>query len=1007
MKWKEKMDSIEKKLSEIDNAYRGLPFWSWNGKLDKKEVLRQIHIMKEMGFGGFFIHSRTGLATEYLGQEWMDLIRSCAAEGEKLNMQVFLYDEDRWPSGSAGGMATVEPKYRMKFMSLTEEGKRPPESEPSKQIESYAIKFNQDGTLNDYYILKGKDISLGYTKYILSVEEMKCDPVYNGYTYLDTLSGEATQKFIDCTHELYKRAMGEMFGKQIVGIFTDEPHRGCTFGGFGMKNANGGELTPFTEKLFDCFKKICGYSLMSRLPELFFENTNSFSKVSYDYVKVIQQMFLDNFAKPYHDWCVSNKLIVTGHVLHEDALSYQTAMAGSIMRYYEYMDYPGVDILTESNKSYWVAKQVSSVAKQLGQPFVLSELYGCTGWQFNFENHKNVGDWQAIMGINMRCHHLSWYTMKGEAKRDYPASIFYQSAWWKSYGYIEEYFSRMGKALSLGEPVTNVLVIHPVESVWGYVRKNAFSGLIPNLKEIQTLEESFVKEFQSLTNSGIDFDYADEDMFSRIAFLNKSFLQVGKMRYKTVIISADTVRSSTLKLLNDFIKSGGRVIVNKKPFCVDGEICEIDYSGYILANNAQNVAEICCKSDCLISVNTNDILFQTRKVGEEYLAVFINTLLSEDKRIVSVSINALLNVYEYDLRKGKKVPCKFKNIDGKTVAEISFAKGQERMLVFTKNIVPQTVINNDIFTPVNYDKSLKYKLSEPNILVLDRPICYINSVCIGKDEILRQDRKIRDIFSYRYRGGEELQPWYKEKIKAMQVSKAKHPIRLAYEFESNIIPNKISFVTETPQIYTVKLNGKTVESFTDETFIDNSFFVAPLDVQNIVIGKNILELCCDFDADTDLEACYLIGDFGVSLNNDANCCLCKLPEKLHEGSLQEQFLPFYSGLITFNTGIFGTDSSCAYKAEFKEINGAYIQMDFGNKQEMMCFAPYETESNNLNGECKFTLCLTRRNTFGPLHIYPAKQWACDPNSFHTTGEAYKDEYVFYNEKITFPHLFKI
>ena len=44
------------------NKYRGLPFWCWNGKLDKDEVIRQVHILKEMGFGGFFMHSRTGPA---------------------------------------------------------------------------------------------------------------------------------------------------------------------------------------------------------------------------------------------------------------------------------------------------------------------------------------------------------------------------------------------------------------------------------------------------------------------------------------------------------------------------------------------------------------------------------------------------------------------------------------------------------------------------------------------------------------------------------------------------------------------------------------------------------------------------------------------------------------------------------------------------------------------------------------------------------------------------------
>ena len=56
-------------------------------------------------------------------------------------------------------------------------------------------------------------------------------------------------------------------------------------------------------------------------------------------------------------------------------------------------------------------------------------MYGGSGWDFDLKGHKALGDWQALMGINLRCPHLSWYTMEGEAKRDYPASILHQSAW--------------------------------------------------------------------------------------------------------------------------------------------------------------------------------------------------------------------------------------------------------------------------------------------------------------------------------------------------------------------------------------------------------------------------------------------------------------------------------------------------------------------------------------------------------------------------------------------------
>lgn len=126
----------------------------------------------------------------------------------------------------------------------------------------------------------------------------------------------------------------------------------------------------------------------------------------------------------------------------------------------------GIDILTEFAYEYDTAKQTASVLHQMGRTWMLSELYGCTGWDFPLEGHKAVGDWQMALGVNVRCHHLSWYTMKGEAKRDYPASIFFQSPWWEHYHHIEDYYSRCHVALTQGEPSRRVAVLHPIESMW-------------------------------------------------------------------------------------------------------------------------------------------------------------------------------------------------------------------------------------------------------------------------------------------------------------------------------------------------------------------------------------------------------------------------------------------------------------------------------------------------------------------------------------------------------------
>ncbi|MBQ6868628.1 MAG: hypothetical protein IJO16_08160, partial [Clostridia bacterium] len=104
---KNKSQKLDDKLFENPTSeYRGAPFWAWNGKLDKNTLLEQTEMLKTMGMGGYHMHVRTGLDCPYLDDEFMGYIKLCAEKAEKEGMLAWLYDEDRWPSGTAGGKIT-------------------------------------------------------------------------------------------------------------------------------------------------------------------------------------------------------------------------------------------------------------------------------------------------------------------------------------------------------------------------------------------------------------------------------------------------------------------------------------------------------------------------------------------------------------------------------------------------------------------------------------------------------------------------------------------------------------------------------------------------------------------------------------------------------------------------------------------------------------------------------------------------------------------------------------
>ncbi|HXK45636.1 MAG TPA: glycosyl hydrolase, partial [bacterium] len=349
---------------------------------------------------------------------------------------------------------------------------------------------------------------------------------YNGYAYLDTMNEQAVKEFIKITHQRYKKYSGKYFGKVIPGIFTDEPNYGSHYFHYiwpAQPEAN--IVISWTEKLPEVFKKRYGYDILNHLPEIYYDVENQkIPKVRYHYFDCITHLFVNAFAKQIGDWCEKNKILFTGHVLSEETLISQTNVVGSALRFYEYMQAPGMDLLTEHRREFNTAKQVSSVANQFGRKWRLTETYGCTGWDFPFSGHKALGDWQTALGINLRCQHLSWYTMLGEAKRDYPASIFYQSPWWQIYSKVENYFARIYAMLTKGKEIRDLLVIHPIESMWAIFRMPELDSekkLTERDKDIIEYDRMFQQLCDVFLSNHIDFDYGDEEILSRWAKVQK------------------------------------------------------------------------------------------------------------------------------------------------------------------------------------------------------------------------------------------------------------------------------------------------------------------------------------------------------------------------------------------------------------------------------------------------------------------------------------------------------
>lgn len=584
------LDEVKGLIGNPPKEYRSAPFWGWNDKLQKENLGEQIKGFKKAGMGGFFIHSREGLETEYLSTEWMEDVKFCVDKARENDLELWIYDEDKWPSGAAGGMVSRENPQEFTARALTMECGKAGELAVEQNMETeflqgiYVIRTEVD----DRFIKRMKE----YPTYeeavgacgedeeilILRQEISGKSEWYNGLMPPDNLNPESVKTFLKLTHEHYEEVFGGSFPKEVKGFFTDEPNC-CDF--FSVFH-EGRPWIPWSIGFTEYFIGKRGYDPQEKLPYLFFDGEGA-EKIRHDYWKTVAQRFEESYMKQVYEWCDERGLRTTGHILYENDLGYQTRVCGAAMPQLRYLHNPGIDLLGAQTDEYLTVKQCASVAHQYDRSMTISEAYGCTGWELDFSIQKWLGDWQFALGITRRCQHLALYSITGCRKRDYPPVFNYQNTWWEDNDKMENYFGRLALCLSQGEPVRKVLMIHPISSIWTECRSDRaedFNHLEMNMgwldEHITSLNrkgEYYNRIAKALTAGHVDFDFGDEILLEQDGKVEDGKFVAGKCSYQVVVVpGVKNLFANTVKLLKEFLAAGGTVIWLKPyPVMVEGE----------------------------------------------------------------------------------------------------------------------------------------------------------------------------------------------------------------------------------------------------------------------------------------------------------------------------------------------------------------------------------------------------------------------------------------------------
>ncbi len=498
-------------FKKVENKYRPIPFWSWNERLDTEETKRQAKLMCDAGLGGFFMHARGGLETEYMSDEWFLNISAGIEAAEELGMYPWAYDENGWPSGFGDGKVNgLGERYQQKWLRYD----------------------NDTEGENTICIVDG-------IRYYYEVNPF----------YVDVLLADATKVFLEEIYTPYY----EKYKNRIKGFFTDEP----------QISRDG---IPWSHTLPEEYKKAYGDDLLAHIPELF-ENKGDYKTTRIRFYKLITDLFSKNFMKQIYDWCTARGLSLTGHLVQEETFEIQTTSSGAVMPHYEYFTIPGMDCLGRGVIYDLTPYQLGSACQQLGKKQVLSESFAGCGFGVAFEDLKKIYEHQMVHGANLLCQHLEGYSLRGLRKRDWPPAMFYQQPWWDKYKVFCDAMARTGKILAEGTPCPDTLLIHPITTAWTFYNENGNEGL-------EEFYQEFKKTVNDFDKKHIQFHLGDETLIERHGRVEGNKFIIGEMAYERVVLPENLILfDKTKELIAEFVKNGG-VLVTPDEVAAENEIID-------------------------------------------------------------------------------------------------------------------------------------------------------------------------------------------------------------------------------------------------------------------------------------------------------------------------------------------------------------------------------------------------------------------------------------------------
>lgn len=536
-------------------------FWLWNDVLTEERLLSQLRDMFDHGARSVcmlteppeFQPNNMGTHTSpaYLSDAFMALVRCVVDECERLGMNYWFYDEGGWPSGCVcGQIYNQNPEQYRRRMVRAQSHELEAGGRFVVPNSALCAAFERDlgTTFQPGEIMTAGDAAESVRVCAVELEDVA--PDYRA-PLTDILAAGANDAFINMTHETYRESIGGHFGGAIRFAFTDEPSVPATV-------LTGEALClTWTADMPQAFEAKTGYALVPHLPTLLSQPADDEpveqTRVRLDFYDVWSQLIVERYLEPIRTWCRSQGLLSAGHFGGDDEPAGNAEHGfGHILRALRALDLPGVDTILRQTfpglRSHQFPKYASSVARQNGLPYVLSESFAVFGNGLTPVQMRWITDQQYVRGANLTVAACYPYSTRDNLMPGERPHFGSANPLWDTLDIYHGYTARLGYLLSRGRAVCTTAVYFDIRGIW--------AGAGHQTRSLE-LHDGIA---DALLQAQCEFDYVDDDVLTT-SRIEHDHLVIGEMRYDTLIIPTTRWMTTTATAaVKRFADAGGHVV---------------------------------------------------------------------------------------------------------------------------------------------------------------------------------------------------------------------------------------------------------------------------------------------------------------------------------------------------------------------------------------------------------------------------------------------------------------